>query len=92
MSRDITRRSWLKGAAALGAGGRALTSIGTGASAGIVPSQAGLTVAARPVHLAVGSVTPGMVRISLLAVEDDGRLQRVPDDGALVAANLPALP
>jgi alpha-glucosidase/alpha-D-xyloside xylohydrolase len=92
MSGSITRRTWLKGAAALGST-RALSDV-LEAAAAVDDAHAAppLSIASRPAHIILTSAGPSMVRITIAAIEDDGRLQSVADDGALVLSNLPPLP
>jgi alpha-glucosidase (family GH31 glycosyl hydrolase) len=72
----ISRRTALKGLGAVGA-----TAL-VGADAGAA-QDGGLKVAGRPVEVSVTSVSPEIVRLSVVAIED-GRAQPIPSDGSLV--------
>ncbi len=75
MSKAITRRGMLKNAAA---GSGALLGHGLGFC-----QETPIQIAGRPVEIALTPVSPQTVRITIQAIED-GRLQAVPIDGALI--------
>jgi alpha-glucosidase (family GH31 glycosyl hydrolase) len=79
IGRKMTRRKALQSVAATGVG------IALGPGIGL-PQETPIQVAGRPVEIALTSVSPQTVRITVQPVEN-GQPQPIPSDGALVNAN-----
>jgi alpha-glucosidase/alpha-D-xyloside xylohydrolase len=95
----LSRRDLLKGAALVGGAARLEAGLKPRATGTATPAVIArpdfaqafrpvFAVAGRPVEIVITSASPSTARISVLAV-DDGRLQTIPNDGALVERSWP---